>query len=94
MRPICTVAVAGVTVMELNVAAGTVKVAEPDLVPDVAVIVAVPADTPVATPVVDRTVAIRGLPEVQATVLLMLTGFDPSGFITQMSSFMKTGSCL
>ena len=53
-------------------AAGTVMVAEPDLVPDVAVIVAVPADMPVATPVVDRTVPTVGLPEVQAAVLLML----------------------
>ena len=54
-------------------AADTVKVAEPDWMPEVAVIVAVPADMPVATPVVDRTVPTRGLPEVQATVLLMLT---------------------
>ena len=72
VRPICTVAVAGVTAIDTNVAAGTVKVAEPDLVPDVAVIVAVPADTPVATPVPDRIVPTRGLPEVQATVELML----------------------
>ena len=73
MRPIWTVAVAGVTAIDTKVAAGTVMVAEPDLVPDVAVIVAIPADTPVATPVVDRTVPTRGLPEVQATALLMLT---------------------
>src|SRR5450830_1571016 len=45
----------------------TVKVAEPDLPPDVAVISAEPADTPV----LDRTVATRGLAEAQATVLLM-----------------------
>ena len=72
MRPIGTVAVAGVTAIELNVAAVTVKVAEPDLPPNVAVIVAVPIDSPVATPG-DRTVATRGLPEVQRTVSLMLT---------------------
>ena len=72
VSPIGTVAVKGVTAIDTKVAAGTVMVAEPDLVPDMAVIVAVPADTPVATPVVDRTVPTRGLPEVQATVLLML----------------------
>ena len=71
VRPICTVAVAGVTAIELNVAAATVKVAEPDLVPDVAVIVAVPADSPVATPVDGRTVATGVLPEVHTAVLLM-----------------------
>ena len=64
-------AVAGVTAIDTNVAAGTVKVAEPDLLPDVAVIVAVPAETPVATPVVDSTVATGVLPEVHVTVLLM-----------------------
>jgi hypothetical protein len=73
VKPIGTVAVAGVTAIDTNVAAGTVKVAEPDLPPKVAVIVAVPADTPVATPVVDRTVATGVLPEVQVTMLLMLT---------------------
>jgi hypothetical protein len=57
--------------MELSVAAGTVKIAEPEFVPKVAVIVADPADTPVATPVADKTVATGVLPEVQATVLLM-----------------------
>ena len=51
----------------------TVKVAEPDLPPDVAVISAEPADTPVATPVLDRTVATRGLAEVQTAVLLIST---------------------
>ena len=67
MKPIDTVAVAGVTAIELNVAAVTVKVAEPDLPPNAAVIVAVPTDSPVAMPV-DTTVATRGLPEVQRTV--------------------------
>ena len=71
MRPIGTVAVAGVTAIDTKVAAGTVMVAEPVLPLKVAVIVAAPADRPVATPV-DRTVPTRGLPEVQATVLLML----------------------
>ena len=49
----------------------TVKVAEPDLAPDVAVIVAVPADWPVATPG-DTTVATARGSEVHVTVLLML----------------------
>ena len=70
--PIATEAVAGVTAIELNVAAGTVKVAEPDLAPDVAVIVAVPPDRPVATPG-DTTVATARLPEVHVTRLLMST---------------------
>ena len=64
-------AVAGVTAIELNVAADTVKVPEPDLAPNVAVIVAVPADTPVATPVDSKTVATGVLPEVHTAVLLM-----------------------
>ena len=60
----------GATVMELNVAAVTVKVAEPDLPPDVAVIVAIPTDLPVATPG-DTTVATAMVPELHVTVLLM-----------------------
>ena len=71
--PIATEAVAGVTAIELNVtpAAGTtVKVAEPDLAPNVAVIVAVPPDRPVATPG-DTTVATGRLFEVHVTTLLM-----------------------
>ena len=71
MKPIGIEAVNGATVMELNVAAVTVKVAEPDLPPDVAVIVAVPADTPVASPG-DTTVATAMGSEVHVTVLLML----------------------
>jgi hypothetical protein len=72
LRPATTVAVAGVTAIELKGAAVTVRVAEPDLVPDVAVIVAVPADTPVATPG-DATVANEVLPEVQVTLELIST---------------------
>ncbi|OGA06652.1 MAG: hypothetical protein A3H33_14530 [Betaproteobacteria bacterium RIFCSPLOWO2_02_FULL_65_20] len=55
---------------ELNVPTVTVKVAEPDLAPEVAVIVAVPTDTPVATPG-DTTVATAMVPELHVTVLLM-----------------------
>ena len=72
MPPIATVGAKGATVMELNVAAVTVKVAEPDLPPDVAVIVAVPTDLPVATPG-DTTVATARVPELQVTRLLMST---------------------
>ena len=68
--PITTVAVAGVTAMELNVAAVTVKVAEPVLPPNAAVIVAVPTDSPVATPG-DMTVATAMVPELHVTVLLI-----------------------
>ena len=55
-----------------GVTAVTVKVAEPALAPDVAVIVAVPADWPVATPG-DTTVATGRVPEVHVTRLLMST---------------------
>ena len=48
----------------------TVRVAAPEMPPDVAVMVAVPADTPVATPG-DTTVATATAPEVHVTVLLM-----------------------
>jgi hypothetical protein len=50
----------------------TVRVAEPPLPRDVAVIVAVPADWPVATPG-DTTVATGRLFEVHVTRLLMST---------------------
>ena len=70
MRPIGVVAVAGVTTIELNVAAVTFKVAEPDFVPNDAVISAVPTDRPVATPG-ETIVAIARAPELQVTVLLM-----------------------
>jgi hypothetical protein len=50
----------------------TVKVAEPNLVPKVALIVAVPADRPVASPG-DTTVATGRLFEVHVTRLLMPT---------------------
>jgi hypothetical protein len=72
VRPIGVEAVAGVTAIELNVAAVTVKVAEPDLPPDVAVIVATPTDTPVAMPG-DTTVATGRLLEVHAAILLRST---------------------
>ena len=70
VRPFGVEAVFGVTAMELKVAADTVKVAEPDLPPEVAVIVAVPADTPVATPG-DTTVATALVPELHVAILLM-----------------------
>ena len=70
--PIATVAVKGVTAIELKVAAVTVKVAEPDLAPRVAVIVAVPTDRPVATPG-DTIVATAMVPELHVTRLLILT---------------------
>jgi hypothetical protein len=50
----------------------TVKIAEPNLVPKVALIVAVPADRPVASPG-DTTVATGRLFEVHVTRLLMPT---------------------
>ena len=65
MRPIGIVAVKGVTTIELNVAAVTVKVAEPDLAPKVAVMTDVPTVTPRARPDVLLTVATLVVPEVQ-----------------------------
>jgi hypothetical protein len=53
-----------------SIAGVTVKVAEPDLSPDVAVIVAVPTDRPVAMPG-DMNVATPMVPEVQIAILLM-----------------------
>jgi hypothetical protein len=49
--PAATDAVVGVTAIEVNAAAVTVNVADPLIVPEVAVIVAVPAATLVAKPV-------------------------------------------
>ena len=71
--PIATEAAAGVTAIELNVtpAGKTVKVPEPDLPPDVAVIVAIPPDRPVATPV-GKTAA-AGLFEVHVAIVVMST---------------------
>ena len=65
VRPIGIEAVAGVTVIDTNVAAVTVKVAEPDLPSKVAVMTDVPMATPVARPDVLLTVATPVVPEVQ-----------------------------
>ena len=43
-------AFAGVTAMDTNVGAVTVKTVEPDTLPEVALMLEVPAPTPVATP--------------------------------------------
>ena len=74
MPPIATAAAVGVTAIELNVtpAGKTVKVPEPDLAPDVAVIVAIPSDRPVATPV-GKTVAGGRLLEVHVAIAVMST---------------------
>jgi len=58
-----------VTEIEVSTAAVTVNVAEPLIVPDLAVMVAVPAVTPVASPVL-LTVATEVFEEVQVAVLL------------------------
>ena len=58
-------AVAGVTVIELNVAGVTVKVAEPDMPPKLAVMTDAPLATPVARPDVLLTEATLVVPEVQ-----------------------------
>ena len=58
-------AAAGVTAIELNVAAFTVKVAEPVMPPKLAVMTDVPTATPAAAPEVLLTVATPVVPEVQ-----------------------------
>jgi hypothetical protein len=69
--PAATDAVAGVTEIEVNTAAVTVNVAEPLMVPEVAVITAVPGDTLVASPLVP-TVAIDVAEEVQVALPVRL----------------------
>ena len=72
MKPLTTEAVKGVTAIELKVEVVTVKVAEPDLLPDVAEIVAIPADKLVTSPG-DTTVANAVLFEDQVTESLIST---------------------
>jgi hypothetical protein len=61
--------VAGVTAIEANTAAVTVKVADPLIAPDVAVIIAVPCARLVANPAL-LTVAIDAADELQLTLLV------------------------
>jgi hypothetical protein len=65
VRPIGIEAVNGVTTIELNVAAVTVKVAEPDLPPKSAVMTDVPMAMPAARPDALLTVATPVVPEIQ-----------------------------
>jgi hypothetical protein len=67
--PAATEAVVGVTEIEVNTAAVTVKVAEPWIVPEVAVIVVLPFATLVANPPL-LTVAIDFAEEVQVAVVV------------------------
>jgi hypothetical protein len=69
LLPAATDTEAGVTAIDVNTAAVTVSVAEPLIVPDVAVIVADPCATLVASPPV-FTVAIDVADELQVTVLV------------------------
>lgn len=70
MLPAATEAVVGVTKIEVSAAGVTVKVAEPLIVPDVAVMVAVPGATAVANPVFFFTVAMEVADEVHVAVLV------------------------
>jgi hypothetical protein len=69
LRPAATDGEAGVTAIDVSTAAVTVSVAEPLIVPDVAVMVAVPLATLVAKPPV-LAVAIPVAEEVQVAVLV------------------------
>ncbi len=60
----------GETVIEVNTAAVTVNVAEPLMVPEVAVIVVLPGATQVTKPVLLFTVATEGADDVQVDVLV------------------------
>jgi hypothetical protein len=67
VNPTCTVGLAGVTVMEERIAAAaTVRVAFPEIVPEVAVMVAVPAEMAIARPLL-LTTATDGFAELQVT---------------------------
>ena len=61
----------GVTSMDVRVGAVTVSVAEPEMLPDVALIVVVPAATAVASPDELPIVATSVLDELQVTELVM-----------------------
>ena len=63
--PLAMLGLVGVTAMDTNSAAVTVRVVEPDTLPFVAVMVAVPTATPVARP------ALPEAPETVATVVLV-----------------------
>ncbi len=67
--PAATDALGGVTESEVKTAAVTVKVAEPAIEPDLAVMVVVPGVTAVANPAL-LTVAIAVADEVHLTVLV------------------------
>ena len=67
VNPTCTLGLAGVTVMEERIAAAaTVRVAFPEIVPEVAVMVAVPAAMAIARPLL-LTTATDGFAELQVT---------------------------
>ena len=68
--PAATDAVLGVTAIEASTAAVTVNVAEPWIVPEVAVIVAVPVATLVANPVCNLIVATKVADDVQLAVVV------------------------
>ena len=72
VRPATTLGFIGITVIKLKVAAVTLSVVFPDLLPDVAVITAVPAATPVARPP-GFTVATLIVPEAQVTDAVIST---------------------
>jgi hypothetical protein len=67
--PAATDGDAGVTAIEVRVAAVTVNVVDPLMLPDLAVIVEVPTDTPVANPPA-LTVAIEVADELQVEELV------------------------
>ncbi len=71
--PAGTLGLAGETAMEVRVAAVTVKVVLPAMLPKVAVIVAFPAELPVARPLL-LTVATGVLEELQMTCVVIFWG--------------------
>ena len=73
---LASVGFAGVTAIDFNVAPATVRVIEPAMLPDVAVMIVLPADFAVTIPLL-LIVATLGLWEFHAT-LAEMSGADPS----------------
>ena len=67
MLPSGTLAAWGVTAIETNAAAVTVRTAEPEMVPEVALMLALPIPTLVASPVL-LMVAVAAVSDVQVAV--------------------------
>ena len=77
VRPMAMLGLAGVTAIDCKIAAVTVNIVLPDLIPEVAVMTEVPTPTPVARPLVARplgfTIATPIVPDDQVTDAVIST---------------------